>query len=268
MITVLPEGGLCNRMRVVASAWLLAQATGQPMRVLWYRTPDFNARFDSIFTTNGLPFVVLERTAICRVSRGGFRLREYFARLFGDYVLGKKETRPDTFCMESVAEAIGGRDVFVRTNSRLAYTENMYKLFVPIGEAAEIIEKFRGTVVDCIGVHVRRTDNTHALRESTLEKFITLMNLEVEANAETRFFLATDDSEVSTVLQGVFGDRVQEYKKRAYSRNDPSAIIDAVVDLFLLSNCRKLIGSYWSSFTDTAAELNNIECVIARSSEM
>ena len=38
----------------------------------------------------------------------------------------------------------------------------------------------------------------------------------------------------------------------------------AVVDLFVLSKTRRLIGSYWSSFTDTAAELGNLPLTIAR----
>lgn len=267
MITVLPEGGLCNRMRVVASAWLLAKASAQPMRVLWHRTPDFNARFDSIFSTAEIPFDVLERSAMTRIGRGGFRLREYWARVSGNYVLGECETAPGKFQMEHALKAIDGRDVFVHTNSRLAFDPEMYKLFVPAAEAAEFIENLRANVANSVGVHVRRTDNTQALRESTLEQFIALMKVEVESNPKTQFFLATDDPEVTTTLQANFADRVQEYKKRAYSRNDPLAIVDAVVDLFALGNCRKLIGSYWSSFTDTAAELNGIECVIARSSE-
>ena len=45
----------------------------------------------------------------------------------------------------------------------------------------------------------------------------------------------------------------------ATHRDEPAAIADAVADLYALSGCSKIIGSYWSSFTDTAAELRGIE---------
>lgn len=265
MITVLPEGGLCNRMRVVASSLILAKASCQPMRVLWHCTPDFNARFDNLFATAGLPFTVHECRAMSRIGRGGFRLREYWAYISGSYVLGERETEPGKFNLQEKLGEIGGSDVFVRTNSRLVYEPDMYKVFVPHGKAASMINGLRTSLADCVGVHVRRTDNTQALRESSLDRFVALMALEVELNPATRFFLATDDPEVTSLLREAFGDRILEYRKRAYSRKEPDAIVDAVVDLFSLGNCRKLIGSYWSSFTDTASELNGIECVIARS---
>ena len=38
---------------------------------------------------------------------------------------------------------------------------------------------------------------------------------------------------------------------------------DALIDLWCLAASRKIIGSYWSSFTDTAADMGGIEKVIA-----
>ena len=38
---------------------------------------------------------------------------------------------------------------------------------------------------------------------------------------------------------------------------------DALLDLYCLAAAKKLIGSYWSSFTDIAADMKGIEKVIA-----
>ena len=51
---------------------------------------------------------------------------------------------------------------------------------------------------------------------------------------------------------------------RNFIHNDPRGIQDAVIDLYSLANCRKLIGSYWSSFSEVAAQLRGIELVIAK----
>ena len=263
MITIIPEGGLCNRMRVVASAWLLASASGQPMKVLWYRTPDFNSRFDAIFSTNELPFEVLEAGAMSRVARALFRVRQLLAWSSGAYVPSKRDILEPALILEPELLKLNGRDCLIRTNSKLASEKDMFSIFVPVGEASTRVRQLTIQTTDCVGVHVRRTDNLQARNVSTTDSFLTLMQAEINIDSKVRFFLATDDAEVSNLFKLKFGDRVWEYPKRAYSRKDSKAIVDAVVDLYALGNCRKIIGSYWSSFTDTAVELNGVECIIA-----
>jgi hypothetical protein len=263
MITVLPEGGLCNRMRVVASASLLAQASGQSLRVLWYQTPDFNAPFFLLFNIEKLPFEVCEGRAMRRVERFRFRLLEQWKRLCGVSVLGNRETEPGRFDFVAMAERIRGREVFIRSNSRLHCVAGMYDCFVPTGEAREILDTLHAKLKNCVGVHVRRTDNANAIKFSSLECFVSEMRNEVERDRDVRFFLASDSPEVSCRLKQEFGDSVWTYDKRAYSRDDPKAIVDALVDLYALAACQKLIGSYWSSFTDTAAEIHDIPLCIA-----
>jgi len=264
MITVVPEGGLCNRLRVVASCWLLAQACGQPMRVLWYRAPDFNARFDALFDLQGLPFAIVEAEALSRPARALALARSHLVRWTGAVVLGNAETAPGVFSLAEAVPSLRAREVFIRTNSRLVARPGMYDLFRPVGLAAERLAALRPRLAGSVGVHVRRTDNARAAQVSTLDRFIDLMRDEQQAMPGVRFFVATDDPEVLATLRREFGDAAWEHPKRAYARDDPAAIIDAVVDLYALAACRRLIGSYWSSFTDTAAELHGIPCVVAR----
>jgi hypothetical protein len=262
VITVLPEGGLCNRLRVVASSWLLAQRAGQPMTVLWNRAPDFNARFDALFETAGLPFAVREGVTMNKATRALARSREWWSRLAGLRVLGEAATAPGRFDLERELPGLRGRDVFVHTNSRLAAAPGMFDIFLPTGEAATRLLPLRERLAHSVGVHVRRTDNTKAAAVSTLSHFITRMKAAQAPGLG--FFVATDEPQVLQQLRAEFGDAVWEYPKRAYARNDPLAIVDALVDLTALAACRQLIGSYWSSFTDTAAEWRGIPLVIAR----
>lgn len=264
MITVLPEGGLCNRMRVVASAWLLARAAGQPMRVLWCRTPDFNARFDALVDPKGLPFVVNEADAMSRSDRLLWRLREFTRWLAGQAVIGPRQTVAGQFDLQALAAQLRKPRAYVRTHTRLAVEPGMYGLFKPVAALTASIDALRPRLAHSQGVHVRRTDNTKASAESTLERFVGMMRAELAADSTLQFFVATDSPEVMAALRSSFGECIWEHPKRAYSRDDPVALADAVVDLYALAHCRKLIGSYWSSFTDTAAELRGIECTIAR----
>ena len=44
------------------------------------------------------------------------------------------------------------------------------------------------------------------------------------------------------------------------------AIKDALIDLYGLSRCRLILGSYWSSFSETAAAIGGSELLIVRES--
>jgi hypothetical protein len=264
MIVVVPEGGLCNRLRVVASSWMLAQALGQGLCVHWLRTADFNSRFDALFEVEGLPFEVQERRAMGLPGKIISRGREWAARAAGWAFLGPSQTEPGRFDMVSAVSALARRQIFIRTNSRLAQQPGMFDIFRPGGVAAHRISQLQPRSRASIGVHVRRTDNLRAQAESTLERFVDLMRAELATAPSAEFFVATDEPVVLEAFMRQFGERVWEYPKRAYSRNDPVAIIDAVVDLYSLAHTRRLIGSYWSSFTDTAADIRGIPCVIAK----
>lgn len=48
------------------------------------------------------------------------------------------------------------------------------------------------------------------------------------------------------------------------ARQDENGIADAVVDLFILSRTQRLYGSYWSSFSEVAAQIGNIPLEIVR----
>ena len=56
-------------------------------------------------------------------------------------------------------------------------------------------------------------------------------------------------------------------RPKVFARDKASGVRDALVDLLLLSRCRLIIGSHWSSFSETAAELGGarLEIVGGRS---
>lgn len=266
MIWVMPEGGLCNRMRVVASSLLLARASGQRLGVHWLQTCDFNARFDALFETTGLPFDLREGRARSTPAKALSRTREWVARLRGAVVLLPAQTEPGAFDIAEQARRIGRRDVFIRTNSRLGWRAGMFDIFKLGLPAREALARLQPRLDGSVGVHIRGTDNVRAAAESTVERFEALMHLELDAHPDSQFFVATDEPAALGQLQRTFGQGVWEHPKRAYDRDNPTAIFDALVDLYALANTRRLIGSYWSSFTDTAADIHGIGCVIARAS--
>ena len=99
--------------------------------------------------------------------------------------------------------------------------------------------------------------------KSTTEQFIALMKKELDQYPETCFFLATDDNKEEALLRKTFPGRIISNELRVQERNSVEGMQDALVDLWCLAASSKIIGSFWSSFTDTAADMRGIEKVIA-----
>ena len=264
MITIVPEGGLCNRLRAVAAAKLLADRAECELLVHWYRTPDLNARFDHLFKTQTLSFRVSERPAMLGAIRSAVRLYERGLDRLGAGYIGNKGSIPDRFDSERVIDLARRRDVYIRSFAKFLSAPGMFDVFQPVAAIERRVDDLSPKLERAVGVHVRRTDNDKAIATSPLSAFFPHLDEAVTSNGDVQLFVATDAQTVTSELRGRYGDRVFEHPKASLRRDDPAAAVDAVVDLFALSRCQKLIGSYWSSFTDTAAELRGIERIIAR----
>lgn len=114
-----------------------------------------------------------------------------------------------------------------------------------------------------VGVHVRRTDNIQSISGSPLEAFIGLMRQEVERDQDTQFYLATDSEDVKAVMKTHFGSRIH-CSECAARRDTPEGIIEAAAEMFTLSRMDKIIGSYYSSFSEMAAMTGSVPLIVAR----
>jgi hypothetical protein len=114
-----------------------------------------------------------------------------------------------------------------------------------------------------VGVHIRRGDNDASIQVSPLDSFLKRMQREVEQDPATHFFLATDDQPTERAVTDTFLGRVTT-RGKDLARNRTAGVQDALVDLLVLSKCSLILGSYWSSFSQTAAEMGGVELEIVR----
>jgi hypothetical protein len=251
-----PIGGLCNRMRSVDSGISLARNLDKRMLVFWWMNNDLNCHFDELFEKpDGIDKI------ICIKCRDQKLLK--FLHLFLPFVF------PHVMNQKDVSQRIKDknfnyltkyRNIFISTFSSFYPVDTPLALFKPIKKLSEIINSI--DTKNMIGVHIRRTDNLKSINNSPLYLFVKNMNEEVEKDKNVKFFLATDDKDVENQLMGKFKDKIATYPKITTNRGMPNAIQDAVVDLYCLAKCKKLIGSYWSSFTDAAGDIEKIEKII------
>jgi len=268
MITIMPYGGLGNRMRSVDSAIELSKCTGKKLRVIWDANEELNASFSALFKKTELFEVEETRTAYfprkLKEKSAVFFKKMGINYPFGtDLVLHEKDIRR---LNEKNVDFCGLKKydkIFIFINGSFMKPEKPFEAFKPSREVSTRIEKvMKGFSPRTIGIHIRRTDNAEAIKNSPLEKFSELIQKEQEEDASTSFYLSTDSPEAEEFIKEEFPGRVITYDKEL-SRSSEEGIKDALVDMICLSKTEKIIGSYYSSFSEVASMIGRIPLVIA-----
>lgn len=258
MVIIQPSGGLCNRMRVINSSLELAKRKGTKLLVLWYCADELNAPFESLFEPVE-EFRVINFTSLKDLRKLWYQLTARTKVSNADIENHTTDGILDQDFFNSIR-----LPAYIFTWEHFYPAEEYFQLFRPAPELRKRIEKATSDFTeDMISVHIRRTDQVNSIACSKTENFIELMNREIEANPKVKFFLATDDKEEEALLRETFPGRIVSNENRTLRRDSLDGMYDALLDLYCLASCKKIIGSYCSSFTDTAAALRGIPKLIA-----
>ncbi|MDE5839199.1 MAG: hypothetical protein K2H39_09095 [Paramuribaculum sp.] len=268
-----PIGGLANRMRVLASGISLAVELDCPYEIVWYRNWELNARFEDIFKIspeikdkivypdaikyNLLYSVPRKRNLfvsdILSRSYFGVTLRDCTKPL-QDLILYDKYDETKTLVRKSLEK---GKNAFIQGGIQFyPYTTQLYRhLFTPVDSISKRVEELITRLgKDSIGIHIRRTDNTQSILHSPDFLFIREINDALKRNPDVRFYLATDDEPTKLKFKELYGDRII-YSESEADRNSITGIKDAATEMFVLSHTSRIIGSFYSSFSEAAATL-------------
>ncbi len=268
-LTLVPLGGLCNRLRALLSARSLVDHDHElRVRVVWDVNRDCAARYGDLFEDHFTPtgqFVFSKSRWFDApaVWRHNLRLPA-LCRSFV-YSVQRADFHSDWAAGECLVHFEKWRRVYISTGLQLCQTSpEVWRGLRPVSPLRERIDALCQRMgAHTVGVHIRRTDNMKSQSVSSPQAFEREMRAAIAANPAVCFYLATDDSALRDHFVQCFPGRV------VYQAGDPTratreGMEAAVVDLFVLSRTQRLIGSYWSSFTDTAAELGGIPLTIAR----
>lgn len=272
MIELRVNSGLCNRMRAMTSALALSRAAQVPLKVYWFNTRALNCPFGKLFE----PIAGVEVTDVATgrlrplVDPGALRLRSAGRKKPYDLFLSGEKIE------ELAAEGVDLADAVkqvercgIETYGRFYGTEPRHEDLIPKAALASEAAKTwtdvlgDGEAAHTLGVHIRRGDNDASIQVSPLELFIARMEQAVADDPWVRFFLATDDPVTERTVKEHFPDRVI-VRRKDFSRTRTRGVQDALVDLLVLSRCPVIVGSYWSSFTQTAAEMGGSTLEIVR----
>jgi len=260
MLIIQPIGGLCNRMRAINSARILAKKRGEKLTVIWFVNKELGCPFEKIYESTD------EFRVINIHSKWNLRkmFRQLSAKFFGSFIDNEtiRAHKGDGNLDEPFQSSLK-KLVYISTEEHF-FESHDYTPFVPTGEVAERINQKKKELGEhSVGVHIRRTDNMPAIGKSSTDSFIFSMEQALSKDPETKFYLATDDMSEEARLREHFPDKIISNKERDLSRDSIAGIQDAMLDLYCLASTNMIIGSYFSSFTDIAADMHQIPKVIA-----
>jgi hypothetical protein len=270
MIVLKPKGGLCNRLRAIDSGLLLSQKINKPLKVLWTLSSELNCRYHTLFETSEMLTVVDVRAgklASIRLLNKLFFILDYgLARMKYQHVIFQSQMNRLRDRNYDFTQLSSYRSVYIESLSRFYVIDRKYQPFQPTKFIQSIVDTCTASYSShTVGVHIRRTDHHISKAASSEEDFMHAMDQEIQRHPEVKFFLASDSPQVMSRFIKQYGDRVIWHPKE-YTRNTPKGIQDALVDLLCLSKTTKILGSYGSSFSETAVKINDIPlCVIGNS---
>lgn len=267
-----PAGGLANRMRALAASYTLSRKVGVEMESVWFRDWALNAPFHALFEPIHQEGLILRDASWCdyltldRPRRKNlFVPRLYQRMMFRDALYEARITplRMQHFDFEAWARQ---GDIYLASYTDFYPYDYalLRRLFVPLPDVQREIDAYEDRFSShTIGVHIRRTDHMASILQSPTELFVEAIDREVEQNADTKIFLATDSEAIKAEMRSRYGNRLITASEEA-DRNSIAGIKGGIVDMYTLARTTKIYGSFQSSFSELASQLGGVEVKVLR----
>jgi len=247
-LTLVPLGGLCNRLRALLSARSLVDHDHElRVRVVWDANRDCAARYGDLFEDHFTPtgqFVFSKSRWFDApaVWRHNLRLPALFRSFV--YSAQRADFHSDWTSGECLAHFEKWQRVYISTGLQLCQTPpEVWRGLRPVSSLRERIDALCQRMgAHTVGVHIRRTDNVKSQSVSSPQAFEREMRAAIAANPAVCFYLATDDSALRDHFVQCFPGHVV-HQAGEPTRATREGMEAAVVDLFVLSRPQRLIGS-------------------------
>lgn len=276
---VQPQYGLGNRLRAIGSMWAYARATNRILVVVWIPDEHMNCNFGDLFIGNEnliLSDQISEAWPFLEARRkDSFMMRSmkwynFMYTRFGEHHPPSKKieavSTQNVYASSAYVIQSAETPGVIRTQS--PYWKILHEL-TPHITVARLVQ--RGSIrisSDTMGVHVRarklnsdvkgvhfgaysrksaqRTDYWRTL--TNFRTFLVQMRLQ---RKDQIFYVAADKSDTLEVFEREFPGRIM-YTPRSCDTRLKNCVQYALADVLLLSKCKNILGSYWSSYTELA----------------
>jgi len=247
--------GMCNRLRAIHAAITFCRTCNQRLHVFWKTSDAMSSSFRDLFC----PPECFEVHDYCKETL-------LWKCLFGRRTIFKYIPQDPKNNFVTTQESI--RDSYRFLPAVMTCSVEFYRPkqidYTWLTPTSEICDEIQSVLVNLgkepIGIHIRRTDNDMSIKYSPTECFEAVIRKSIQYNPLQKFYLASDDEPTKLYLMALFPNNIF-CRLNLPNRSEKNGVREAVVDLFCLSKCKMLYGSYWSSFTNVAADIGGCKVV-------
>lgn len=261
-IVLIPTQGFGNRIKAITSGKILAEYYNVDLYINWEKEECINIDYNDIFSDNPKRYdlsklkdvayiynpnihtekilIELEKNTLAKfdvlVIQGG-HVFKHPRMSVEDYLLRKSETM----------KSLKFNDYLIQKKNKLI--ENSTYL---------------------IGIHIRTlkekydradADNNDHFKsfESPIDYYFSIIDRVLENTNKFKpiLYISTNDNMIKNKLIDKYTNSITQ-EKIEYERNQKDAILNSVIDFLVLSDCRFILGTHYSSFSDEACFMNLI----------
>lgn len=249
--------GLCNRLMTLINCLTLARKLNVPCQMVW-----------TVSRMTSVGF-----SAVWEPMRGLTELEEVQVNPNSIHV--QKQIWVWHFFYEMVAHKYAG---WSKDEFKTAMETTLKDLKLKPMYADRVNRKAKEwNLRDCVAIHIRRTDlqileadRNNGVPRDTENIYRTIDDHIGSYPKSQKFYLAADNKETQVRFRKKYPDRIFTWVTDWKVSKNPNEHImgerhtspeDAVMDLYLLSKCKSLIGTSRSSFSQTAATIGGIPMI-------
>lgn len=268
--TLVPVGGLGNRIEAISTVFTYCQAKNIYLKVLWFKDHGLNCNFEQLFSLSPTIKNVEIRNAkyldfICRDNprKRNFWIPRFFEKRLYDacfYYYDKNLLINNED--PNIDDALDCyNNIFLVACGIYWKTSDMYQWLKPETHIENRIRKcIKELGPNVIGLHIRRTDNGNTTKYSPTYLYVEAIKQEITNDSTVRFFLASDSLDEKRQLLQLFGDKIVTSLVKT-ARNTQDGIIDAFVEMNILARTKKIYAGD-SSFARIASNLNGVPFIL------
>lgn len=276
--------GLANRLRTINSFSKFASKHGKQLKIYWDTGPGWSDEtfYDLFCGIKDKRLEFIDKKAFHSIPSGVLNISDYIRKQpDGQYLFSCDQSE--------ILERIKHNDFFYFGDSCVEYLFSDYKddsgdwfygLLEPVESLMTQIKDIQKlfNTNNTIGLHIRRGDSqfvsfNELYNVSSDEMFCKVIDEEINKDPNVRFYLSTDCRSTHTRFKNWYDKYIiyNENKKFVINHNifykKKPYQSDAVIDMWLLSLTRKIIGTNFSSFNQVASKIGNISLEVVGEKE-
>ena len=265
-----PINGLGNRLRALASAYVLSKETSRELVVIWTHQDSCDCDFEDLYEIPEDCTFHSSHTGAAIIEEGASSSNSSKQNYFFKTIESSDDKICDIVCRDPTIRIVHFTSFTLLDKSHethpvmLSFLRNLR----PSANVQEILQNVSFDTSQMIGLHIRIAENSKPYEQmgdptslsykqmewfregSSFEAFRKIVNLEIDKNPRAKFFLASNCEQCFEQMIQTFGkDRIY-YIPREYFDRSLNQLYYAVSDFYFLSSTKFFYGSSWSAFSE------------------